>query len=178
MGGVVKICKSGRFASTKRALAISGLGSNPPAQKKMSFRVDETQYFPGSTIRSSLPRVRREASHKPGWRFSLGFWGVYVIDGFRMYRNHCVLLCFVTVLDTTWKPFRETFGYLFSLHFGRTLLLTARACSRPHDFKSGCFAWEGLSRFAKVVVLRRRNERWRFQAWAQIRRPKKKRRFA
>ena len=66
VGGVVKICKSGRFASTKRALAISGLGSNPPAQKKTSFRVDETQYFPGSAIRSSPPRARREARHKPG----------------------------------------------------------------------------------------------------------------
>ena len=106
------------------------------------------------------------------------FWGFDVVDGFTMYRKHRVLLCFMTVLDTTWKPLRETFGYLFSLHFGRTLLLAARAGSRPHDFKSGCFAWEGLSRFAKVVVSRRRNERWRFQASAQIRRPKKKRRFA
>ena len=45
-------------------------------------------------------------------------------------------------------------------------------------FKSGCFVWEGWSRFVKVVVSRRRNERWRFQASAQIRRPKKKHRFA
>ena len=44
-------------------------------------------------------------------------------------------------------------------------------------FKSGCFVWEGWSRFAKVIVSRRRNERWRCKASAQIRRPKKKRCF-
>ena len=48
--------------------------------KKTSFRVDETQYFPGTAIRSSLPRVRREASHKPVWRFSLVFWGFDVVE--------------------------------------------------------------------------------------------------
>ena len=105
------------------------------------------------------------------------FWGVDVVEGFRMHRNPCFLLCFMTVLDTTWKPLRETFGYLFSLHFGRTLLLAVRAGSRPNDFKSGCFAWEGLSRFTTVVVSRRRNERWRFQASAQIRRPQNKTSF-
>ena len=80
MRGVIKICKSGRLAPTKRALAISGLGSNPPAPKKIAFRVDETQYFPGSTIRSSLPRDRRVARHKPGWQFSLVFWGFDVVE--------------------------------------------------------------------------------------------------
>ena len=125
MGGVIKICKSGRLAPTKRALAISGLGSNPPPPQKMSFRVDETQYFPGSAIRSSLPRARREACHKPEWRVSLVFWGFDVVDGFTMYRKHRVLLCFMTVLDTTWKPLRELLGMFFHI------ILGGHFCSPP-----------------------------------------------